>query len=60
MDKNVKTQEIIGSLGKILSELDEMNQDIVAIKIAEAICDLSKIDPAGARDHDFQDTGQPF
>ena len=45
MDKNVKTQEIIVSLDKILSELDEKHQDIVAIRIAEAISDLSQPEP---------------
>jgi hypothetical protein len=53
MDKNTKNQEIIGSLGEILSELDEMRQDVVAIKIAEAISDLSKIDSIGEGDQDL-------
>lgn len=58
MDRNTKTQEIIGSLGKILSELDEMKQDIVAIRIAEAICDLSEAETSGAPGQDIKDTGR--
>ena len=57
MDRNAKAQEIVDSLGKILVELDEMREDMVAIKIAEAISGLSKFDPAGLSVQEIQRTG---
>jgi len=57
MDRNAKAQEIVDSLGKILAELDEMREDMVAIKIAEAISGLSKFDPAGLSVQEIQRTG---
>ncbi|MEH6715853.1 hypothetical protein [Parasphingorhabdus flavimaris] len=57
MDRNAKAQEIVDSLGQILVELDEMREDMVAIKIAEAISGLSKSDPASLCDQKIQRTG---
>ena len=47
MDKGAIIQEITESLRKILSQLDELQQPIAAIKVAEAISALSKTDSAG-------------
>tara|TARA_R110000772_G_scaffold15072_48_gene43606 strand:- start:5284 stop:5487 length:204 start_codon:yes stop_codon:yes gene_type:complete len=57
MDRNAKAQEIVDSLGKILVELDEMREDMVAIKIAEAISGLSSFDPASLSVQEIQRTG---
>lgn len=50
MDKDYQIQEIAGSLSLILSQLDELDQHIAAIKVAEAIRLLSEINP----EHDME------
>ena len=41
MDRNTKLAGIAETLRKILSDLDEMQEPLAAIKIAEAISNLS-------------------
>ncbi|MEO9633928.1 MAG: hypothetical protein ABJ360_24335 [Roseobacter sp.] len=50
MDNDYQIQEIAGSLTLILSQLDELDQHVAAIKVAEAIRLLSEINP----EHDIE------
>ncbi|QJB69276.1 hypothetical protein [Parasphingorhabdus halotolerans] len=47
MNQSDKIQEISETLCKILSQLDELQQPIAAIKVAEAISALSESDSEG-------------
>jgi len=44
MDQNIELSEIAESLRRILSELDETHETLAAIKVAEAINFLSKME----------------
>ncbi len=53
MDRSTKIQDIAKSLRKILSELDELEQPMAAIKISEAINAISNIDSVSEYEQDI-------
>ena len=53
MDKGARIQEIAESLREILSQLDELQQSVAAIKVAEAISALSKPGSEGDGDQEI-------
>ena len=52
MDKDVTVQEIRKSIQNRLSQLDELQQHIAAIKVVEAINALAGADSEGEPDQD--------
>lgn len=52
MNQNNQLTGIAESLRKILSELDHMEEPLAAIKVAEAISNLSQVEPLCEHERD--------